>query len=91
MPTLTTHVGKDSAGMKLVGFPSEDLDKKSSGGLPIMENTKQGYKLAKSGDGVNLASRMHHQRGNVQKGSIQTLKAQMEIGVVVDDKEESDP
>lgn len=78
--------------MKLVGFPSEDLDKKSSGGgLPIMENTKQGYKLAKSGDGVNLASRMHHQRGNVQKGSIQTLKAQMEIGVVVDDKEESDP
>lgn len=56
-----------------------------------MENTKQGYKLAKSGDGVNLASRMHHQRGNVQKGSIQTLKAQMEIGVVVDDKEESDP
>lgn len=90
--TLTTHVVKDSAGMKLVGFPSEDLDKKSSGGgLPIMENTKQGYKLAKSGDGVNLASRMHHQRGNVQKGSIQTLKAQMEIGVVVDDKEESDP
>lgn len=78
--------------MKLVGFPNEDKDLKSSGGgLPIMENTKQGYKLAKSGDGVNLASRMHHQRGNVQKGSIQTLKAQMEIGVVVDDKEESDP
>lgn len=55
-----------------------------------MENTKQGYKIAKPGDGVNLASRMKHQRGNVQKGSIQTLKAQMEIGVVVNDKETSD-
>ena len=52
-----------------------------------MENTKQGYKIANPGDGVNLASRMHHQRGNVQKGSIQTLKAQMEIGVVVDEKD----
>ena len=52
-----------------------------------MENTKQGYKLAKSGDGVNLASRMKHQRGNVQKGSIQTLKTQMEIGVVVDEQD----
>ena len=90
MPTLTTHVGKDSAGMKLVCFPNEDNDLKSSGGgLPIMENTKQGYKLAKSGDGVNLANRMHHQRGNVQKGSIQTLKTQMEIGVVVDDEKRS--
>ena len=56
------------------------VDKKQ---LKIKENTKQGYKIAKDGDGVNLASRMKHQRGNVQKGSIQTLKAQMEIGVVV--------
>ena len=61
--------------------------KQAGGGLPIMENTKQGYKIAKVGDGVNLASRMKHQRGNVQKGSIQTLKAQMEIGVVVDEQE----
>lgn len=77
MPTLTTHVGKDSAGMKLIGFPNS---------IPINENTKQGYKEAKVGDGVNLASRMKHQRGNVQKNSIQTLKAQMEVGVVVDEE-----
>ena len=78
-PTITT--GNHGLGQAIV-------DKKSSGGgLPIMENTKQGYKIAQIGDGVNLASRMKHQRGNVQKGSIQTLKAQMEIGVVVDDKE----
>lgn len=52
----------------------------------IKENNSKGYKVAKSGDGVNLASRMKHQRGNVQQGSIQTLKAEMEIGVVIDDK-----
>lgn len=52
-----------------------------------MENTKKGYKVAKVGDGVNLSSRMHHQRGNVQKNSIQTLKTQMEVGVVVDEKD----
>ena len=63
---------------------------KSGGGLKILENNEQGYKLAHPGDGVNLASRMRYQRGNVQKGSIQTLKTQMEIGVVVNDKEESD-
>lgn len=63
---------------------------KSRGGLKILENNEQGYKLAYPGDGVNLASRMRYQRGNVQKGSIQTLKTQMEIGVVVNDKEKSD-
>ena len=52
----------------------------------IKENNNLGYKIAKVGDGINLASRMHHQRGNVQKGSIQTLKAQMEVGVVVDEE-----
>ena len=49
----------------------------------IKENNLQGYKEAKEGDGINLASRMAHQRGNVQRESIQTLKAQMEVGVVV--------
>ena len=57
--------------------------------IAIKENNSQGYKMANVGDGVNLAGRMAKQRGNVQKGSIQTLKAQMEIGVVVDDEEHS--
>lgn len=60
------------------------------GGLMIKENTEQGYKVAHIGDGVNLASRMKHQRGNVQKESIQTLKAQMEVGVVVDEQKVDD-
>ena len=55
------------------------------GQLMIKENNSKGYKVAEQGDGVNLANRMKHQRGNVQKGSIQTLKAQMEVGVVVDE------
>lgn len=57
-------------------------------GIMVKENTKQGYKVAEVGDGVNLANRMKHQRGNVQKGSIQTLKAEMEIGVVVGEDEQ---
>ena len=39
----------------------------------IKETTKQGYKEAYEGDGVNKSSRMKYQRGNVQKESIQTL------------------
>jgi hypothetical protein len=59
----------------------------SEGGVMVKENNSQGYKVANIGDGVNLAGRMAKQRGNVQKGSIQTLKAQMEIGVVVDEEQ----
>ena len=53
----------------------------------VKENNSKGYKVAKCGDGVNLANRMKHQRGNVQLGSIQTLKTEMEIGVVVNEQE----
>ena len=55
----------------------------------IKENNSQGYKIAIEGDGVNLASRMEHQRGNVQKGLAQTLKTQMEVGVVIDDEKDT--
>ena len=41
--------------------------------IEIKEATKQGYKEAYKGDGVNISSRMKYQRGNVQKESIQTL------------------
>ena len=68
--------GEEHSGMKLIGVPS----------IPIKENNSKGYKNAKIGDGVNLARRMAHQRGNVQRESIQTLKTEMEVGVVVDDK-----
>ena len=41
--------------------------------IQVKEATKQGYKEAYEGDGVNISSRMKYQRGNVQKESIQTL------------------
>lgn len=82
---ITTHVGKDSGGMKLIKVKGIEREN----GIAIKENTLKGFKIAESGDGVNLASRMKHQRGNVQKGSIQTLKAQMEIGVVVDEEKQA--
>lgn len=39
----------------------------------IKEATKQGYKEAHDGDGVNICGRMKYQRGNVQQQSSQTI------------------
>ena len=39
----------------------------------IKEATKQGYKEARDGDGVNVSGRMKYQRGNVQEQSTQTI------------------
>lgn len=57
----------------------------SSATILIKEATKQGYKEAYEGDGVNISSRMKYQRGNVQKQSIQTITTSggKERGVVV--------
>lgn len=53
---------------------SINLTKKQEVGCLYIKNaTKQGYKEAYEGDGVNISSRMKYQRGNVQKESIQTL------------------
>ena len=55
--------------------------------LKIKEATKQGYKEAYEGDGVNISSRMKYQRGNVQKESIQTITTSggNDRGVVIND------
>ncbi len=49
----------------------------------IKNNTKQGYLEAEPGDGVDISSRMESHRGTVQKGMIQTIKAQLDVGVCV--------
>lgn len=41
--------------------------------IPVKNATKKGYLEATEGDGININSRMKHQRGNVQKGLAQTL------------------
>ena len=55
--------------------------------IRIKEATKQGYKEAYEGDGVNISSRMKYQRGNVQKESVQTITTSggNERGVVLND------
>ena len=51
--------------------------------IMIPEATKQGYALAKDGDGVYI-NRPHQKRGVVQKGMIQTIKTSCDdVGVVV--------
>lgn len=57
--------------------------------IKVPEATKQGYALAKDGDGVYI-NRPHQKRGVVQDGMIQTLKttSKSDVGVVVDAKRE---
>lgn len=55
----------------------------------IKNNTEKGYLEAKDGDGIDISSRMHHHRGNVQKNKCQTLTTTggVERGVVINEYE----
>lgn len=78
-PTLTARgAGEEHSGMVLI-------DTKLLG-IPIVEATKKGYKVAYDGDGVDIGGRMKSHRGTVQKGLAQTLKTDCDIGVVVEDE-----
>ena len=75
-PTITARgAGEEHSGMVLI-------DTKLLG-IPIVEATKKGYKVAHDGDGVDIGGRMKTHRGTVQKGLAQTLKTDCDIGVVV--------
>ena len=52
----------------------------------IKNNNEKGFLEAESGDGINICGRMEYQRGNVQKGSSQTLSCRggNDVGVVVE-------
>lgn len=50
--------------------------------VKINENNKQGYKEASLGDAINISGRMKHQRGNVQRGILQTLTTQINVGTL---------
>lgn len=64
-------------------FGVVEKDKNNSVGIPIVEATKKGYKVAHDGDGVDISGRMKTHRGTVQKGLAQTIKTDCDIGVVV--------
>lgn len=63
------------------------VEKNNITGLPIIENTKKGYKIAHNGDGVDISTRMQNHRGTVQKGLSQTLTTKCDTGVCVRDDE----
>lgn len=50
--------------------------------IAIKNATKQGYLIAEEGDGIDIAQRSGH-RGTVQKGTAQTLKTEIDVGVAV--------
>lgn len=54
----------------------------------IPEKTKKGYAIAKDGDGVYI-NRPHQKRGVVQKEMVPTIKANVDVGVVIDESEET--
>lgn len=80
-PSLLTH--------PKLAVVEKDNDESNGGGIPIVEATKKGYKVAHDGDGVDIGGRMKSHRGTVQKGLAQTLKTDCDVGVVVEDEEES--
>lgn len=79
-PTLTTQC--DSTTSSSTVLSTEDT-------IKIQNNTKLGYLEAHEGDGINISSRMKHQRGNVQNGMAQTLQTSCEVGVVVNNNTNS--
>ena len=66
-------------------FGVVEKDKNNSVGIPIVEATKKGYKVAHDGDGVDIGGRMNTHRGTVQKAKAQTITCMggENIGVVV--------
>lgn len=60
---------------------------KTWGGLPIRNATKKGYLMAHDGDGIDISTRIETHRGTVQPGMAQTIKAQVDVGVLQMDKE----
>lgn len=82
-PTITT--GNHNLGQAI------QTTELTRGGLFIKNNNEQGYLVAQDGDGVNICGRMEYQRGNVQKGSTQTLSCRggNDIGVVVEDEQKT--
>lgn len=67
-------------------FGVVEKNKNNSVGIPIVEATKKGYKVAHDGDGVDIGGRMTTHRGTVQKELAQTLKTDCDVGVVVKDE-----
>lgn len=63
---------------------SHSSNGEDKGGIPIKEAIKDGYKIAKDGDGVDLENGSRSgRRGQIQKCGINTIKAQSVPGIVL--------
>lgn len=83
-PTLTSNEWRgDHAGMLLIG---EGLKHEANlrgmfrDTIPIKNATRQGYLLAKEGDGIDISGRMESHRGTVQDGLAQTINTNCDGG-----------
>lgn len=89
--TLTARgAGEEHNGMVLVGEGLKheaNLRGMFQDTIPIKNATKQGYLLAKEGDGIDISGRMESHRGTVQDGLAQTVNTNCDGGVVVSDKQ----
>lgn len=88
-PTLTARgAGEEHSRMILYSDNLENTTDLQNECLKIKEKTKKGYALATDGDGVYV-NRPHQKRGVVQKGMIQTIKTSPDVGVVVNNNNET--
>ena len=88
VPTLTARgAGEEHSGMIVYCSNLKETTNLQEKCLKIKNATKKGYLEAEEGDGVDISSRMEYHRGTVQKGMIQTIKAGIDVGVVVKDKD----
>lgn len=85
---LTTNQNKRAGTTNYVSDNLPDNYDLQNDCLKIKEKTKKGYALATDGDGVYV-NRPHQKRGVVQKGMIQTIKANPDVGVVVNNSNET--
>jgi len=72
IPSLRCNCGANVAVVEAIDCLGEKV-------IPIADNTKAGFEMAKAGDGVYI------NRVSAKRGAIQTIKTSMDIGVVVED------
>lgn len=86
--SLTITASDSSHPVNVLVNEGEEIDEEAedNDGIPFPEATKQGYAIAKDGDGVYITN-LKGKRGVVQKGKIQTIKTSLDIGAVKKDEE----
>ena len=80
--TFEARLSKDGITPTLAARDYKDAKLTYIEGVAIKNNNSKGYEIAKSGDGIDISSRMQHHRGTVQKGLSQTIDTKCNVGVI---------